>query len=149
MPKKLLIFIVIVVLVLIILGVLYYIGMLSQESMEKDNEIVSISLIRFPAGTEVTRETEGIETSTFEKGDLIKAVGTIKFAEGEEKTVLTSQVFNKGGEKIEGIYTPEVEIKAVNFGSCCIQSPDEIGEYTLKFFLDGKEAKSINFEVKE
>jgi len=149
MPKKLLIFIIIVVLALIILGVLYYIGMPDQKIMEKQNEITSMSLIRFPAGTEVTQETEGIEASTFKKGDLIKATGTIKFAEGEEKTVLTSQIFNKGGEKIEEVYTPEVEIKAVNFGSCCIQSPDEIGEYTLKFFLDGKEAKSINFEVIE
>jgi len=100
MPKKLLIFIIIVVLALIILGVLYYIGMPSQESMEKQNEITSMSLIRFPAGVEVTQETEGIEASTFKKGDLIKATGTIKFAEGKEKTVLTSQIFNKEGEKI-------------------------------------------------
>ena len=149
MPKKLLIFISIVVLVLIALGVLYYIGMLSEESMEKDNELVSISLIKIPAGTEIDQEIEGIETSSFEKGDLIKIEGEIKLAEGNDKTILTSQVFDEEGKLLEQIYTPEMEIKAVKFGSCCIRVPEEAGKYTLKFFLDGKEAKSINFEVIE
>lgn len=149
MPKKLLIFILVVVLVLIVLGVLYYMGMPSQESMEKKNEIISISLIKFPAGAEVGRETEGIKTSSFEKGDLIKVEGEIKLAEGKDKAILTSQVFDEGGKKLEEIYTPEMEVKTVNFGSCCIRVPEEVGKYTLKFFLDDKEAKSVNFEVKE
>lgn len=149
MPKKLSIFIFIVVLVLIILGVLYYIGMLSEESMEKDNELISISLMRIPAGAEINQETEGIETSSFEKGDLIKIEGEIKLAEGNDKTVLTSQILDEEGKLLEQIYAPEMEIKAVNFGSCCIRVPEEVGKYTLKFFLDGKEAKSVNFEVIE
>ena len=149
MPKKLLIFIFIVILVLIILGVLYYIGMPNQEPMEKDNEIVSISLIRFPAGTEIDHETEGIKTSTFEKEDLIKVEGKIKLAEGKDETTLTSQVFDEGGKLLEQIYAPGMEIKGVSFGFCCIRVPEEIGKYTLKFFLDSKEAKSINFEVIE
>lgn len=149
MPKKLLIFILVVVLVLIVLGVLYYIGMPSQESMEKQNEIISISLIRFPAGTETNQETEGIETSTFKKGDLIKVEGEIKLVEGKDKAILTSQVFDGEGKKLEEIYTPEMEVKTANFGSCCVQVPDEVGKYTLKFFLDGEEAKSVDFEVKE
>ena len=147
MPKKLLIFIFIVVLVLIVLGVLYYIEMLSQESMEKQNEIISISLMRVSAGTEINQEIEGIETSTFGRGDLIKIEGEIKLAEGKDKTVLSSQVFDEEGKLLEEIYTPEMEIKAASFGSCCISVPEEAGKYTLKFFLDGKEAKSVNFEV--
>ena len=149
MPKNLLIFIPIVVLVLIVLGLLCYIGMPDQGSMEKQSEIISITLVRFPAGTEITRETKGVETSTFKKWDLIKVEGEIKLAEGRDKTVLTSQVFDEAGKKLEEVYTPEMEIKAVGFGSCCIRAPEEAGKYTLKFFLDGKEAKLVNFEVIE
>jgi sporulation protein YlmC with PRC-barrel domain len=152
MPKKLLIFIFVVILVLIVLGVLYYIGMLSQEPqgfIEKNNEFVSISLIRIPAGSEIDQEMDGVETSSFEKGDLIKIEGEIKLAKGKDKAVLTSQVLDNEGKVLGQIYTPEMEIKTVNFGSCCIRVPEGVGEYTLKFFLDSKETKLVNFEVIE
>jgi hypothetical protein len=170
MPKKIFIPIVLVILVLIALGVLYYLGLPGEEIMKKEkipkeeaveekpaeekaalSEIVSIYLVKFPAGIELgpgMRE-KGIKTSTFEKGDLIGIEGEVKLPEGKEKVVLTSQVFDKEGKKLEGIYTPEIEIKGASFGSCCITTPQEPGKYTVKFFLDGKEVKSLNFEVRE
>ncbi len=169
MSKTILILVVVIVLALIVFGVLYYIGALNEEFMKKEksskeekaaeeesaeekaatSEIVSLYLLRIPAGTEIGQETEGTRTSTFEKGDLIQVEGELKFAEGKDKAVLTSQVFDEEGKQLEQIFTPEAEITAPSFGSCCVGTPEEAGKYTLKFFLDGKETKSIEFEVKQ
>lgn len=148
MSKKLLIFIIILILTLIILSIFYYIGNLEQKPAKEESEIVSLWLIKMPDEAELSQGAEEIETLIFESTDLIKIRGIIKLAEGENKTILSSEILNEKGEKIEEIYTPTMEIIGTSFGSCCIQTPENIGKYTLRFFLDGKEAKSINFEVK-
>jgi len=148
MSKKLLIFIIIVILILIILSVFYYIGSLGQEPAKEGSEIVSLSLIKMPDEAESAQGAEGIETLIFGKTDLIKIQGVVRLTEGATKTILSSEVLNEKGEKIEEIYTPTMEIIGTSFGSCCIQTPENIGKYTLRFFLDDEEVKSIDFEVK-
>jgi hypothetical protein len=171
--KTLVIFLVIILVVLIGVAVYFYLGTNKCKTMATDlgaklqecstgaeqlktnldkclageKEITSVRLEKFPAGTEIKTGVQGTITTKFKKGDLMGISGEATITGGTGKAVLTFQILDQNGVIVQS-GGQGMELKGSGgFGMCCITFPETAGEYTLKLFLDGKEAKTTFFEV--
>lgn len=118
-----------------------------NQCIEGTKEITSAHLEKFPAGTEIGPGVQGTVTTTFKKTDLMGLSGEAVITGATGKATLTFQILDANGEIVQG-GAQGMEIKGSGgFGMCCINVPQTIGEYNLKLFLDGKEAKTLTFEV--
>jgi uncharacterized protein YxeA len=145
--KKGILVLVIVILIVIVAGLVWYIinqGK-TRELGGSLKQINSLYLEKFPTGTEMKPGVKGIEATSFTKGDIMGISGE---ATAPPKTMLSVKIFNKDGGVIMG-NGAGMELKGSGgFGMCCFEISDNPGEYTMKLYLDGQEAKSLIFEVK-
>ena len=112
-----------------------------------EKEITSVHLEKFPAGTQMEPGVQGTTTTTFKKDDLMGISGEAIVTGATGKAQLTLQILDENGEIVQG-GGPGMELKGSGgFGMCCINPPTTAGKYTMKLFLDGKEAKTISFDV--
>lgn len=154
---------IIIILVLIIIGLIVYFVFSQQTDKkgakeetptpspkeEKIGEITSVHLEMFPAGTEMKPGLVGTTTTKFRRGDLMALSGEVVIYGVNAPTTLSFQILDAEGNMAAG-GAPGMEIKGTGgFGMCCFNLPAEPGNYILKLFLKGKEAKTLPFEVLE
>lgn len=118
-----------------------------NECVVGTKEINSVYLEKFAAGTQMGPGVKGTTTTTFRKNDLMGISGEAVITGKTGKATLTFQVLDENGKIIQG-GGQGMELKGSGgFGMCCINLPETPGKYTMKLFLDGKESKTISFEV--
>lgn len=114
-----------------------------------EKEIKSVHLEKFPTGTAMVPGVQGITTTKFKKTDQMGISGEAFITGATGKAILTLQVLDGNGEIIQS-GGQGMELKGSGgFGTCCINPPATAGQYTMKLFLDGKESKTLSFEVVE
>ena len=143
--------IIIVVLAIVVVGLVVYfsLGKLGAEKGaaslgEVKGTITSLYLESFPAGTQMGPGMKGEQKTSFKKDEIVELSGT---AEVSESLTATVKIFDKDGSQYNE--QPCVEIKGSGGFGCGLMIPQQAGQYTLKFYLEGQEVKTLSFEVIE
>lgn len=106
--------------------------------------ITEVHLESVPIGTQIGPGVVGTPTTVFGKWLMMGINGQVNAPSG---TQLTLKIFDANGTQFPTNY-PGMQISGPGgFGSCCMIFPQTAGNYVMKFYLDGTEAKSLNFTV--
>jgi hypothetical protein len=118
---------------------------ISSPSSSEQDTLSSIVLERFPEGTEIKQGVSGQASTVFKTTDEMGVSGA---KTSSKKSRLTIKIYNQSKE-LETVYEGMELNGAGTFSSCCIDFPQDAGKYTIKFYLDNKEVKYLDFEVIE
>lgn len=138
---------IIAVLVVVVLGLIIYNSMGSSSPSKTGNSasapvISSLYLESFPAGTQMGPGLKGKQTTTFKVGELGDVSGVVQLS---KSSISTIKIYDAvGGLSVEQAC---VDIASSGGFGCGLIIPQSPGKYTMKFYLDGVEAKSVDFEV--
>lgn len=116
------------------------------SSSEFTGGIISAHFETFPEGTEMGPGMTGMMTNSFNQNDLVGISGE---ADVNKNVELTFEIYDVYGNKVESYWEGDFPtINSGNFGFCCINIPQESGYYTMKLFLNGKESRTMLFDVR-
>lgn len=155
MTKK----IIVILIILLVFGLIssFLVYQFQKKEEEEKKELVSTELVPgeiitanlekvlLPSpGSEGAPERVGV-SSTFQPDDLISVQLE---ADIKQEAILTLQLFNGSGERVD-LPLPQMKVfpESRNYGICCFIAPRLPGRYILKLFLNGKEVKTLDFEV--
>ena len=116
------------------------------SSSEFKGGIISAHFETFPEGTEIGPGMAGLVTNSFNQNDLVAISGE---ADVNKNVELTFEIYDVYGNKIESYWEGDFpKINSGTFGFCCINIPQESGYYTMKLFLNGKESRTMLFDIR-
>ncbi len=141
--KKILVIIIASVLIISLISYLVFTNLLNSKKGTAEGSIItSLFLESFPAGTQMGPGMKGTETTIFKIGEIADLSGTITT---DGSVTSTIKIFDENGNL--AAEQSCVEIKGTGGFGCGLILPQTAGKYTLKFYIEDTEARSLSFDV--
>lgn len=140
MDKKIILGIVIVA--IIFTGIFGYLILGTKSGTAGGTNVNTLFLESFPAGTQMGPGLTGIQTTTIKIGELVSLSGTITADGAVDSSV---KIFDAQNNLVTE--QPCVKIKGTGGFGCSLDYPQSAGTYTLKFYIDDTEKRSLEFGV--
>jgi len=148
--KKTNIFIIIIIILLVLLAIILYAYYSDYKRIKEStaDKILSSHLEGFSAGVKVEKGMKGEEKSVFKKNEWLGIFGTIQINKDRE---LSFKIYDNNDNLIatSNQWKTKVEKGQGDFGMCCIEVPNEIGQYKINLYLDNELMRTIGFSVTE
>lgn len=150
MKKTTTFLIICIIILLILLGIVLYTYYSDYRKAKESvsDKILSTRLEGFKPGVVIERNTKGEEKTIFNKGEWLGIFGTVQANQNSE---LTFKIFDLNENLIASNNQWKTDIKKGQgeFGMCCIEVPNEIGQYKINLYLNNILMKTLNFSVVE
>lgn len=149
--RKTTIFLIICIIILLALLALILYTYYSDYKRAKESmadKILTVHLEKFAPGTNIERNMRGEEASVFKKGEWLGVFGTIQANKDSE---LTFKIFDLNENLIASNNQWKTEIKKGQgeFGMCCVEVPEAVGQYQINLYLNDNLMGVLNFSVTE
>ncbi len=129
-----------IILAVLIIGIIGYFIFGTKNGTADGTTITSLRLESFPEGTQMGPGMTGTETTNIKIGEIVSLSGTA-ITDGSVDSLV--KIFDAQNNLVQE--QPCVKIQGSGGFGCSLNYPQIAGAYVLKFFVEGTEEKSFEF----